>query len=108
MEFRRVLFRSKSTLENYEKLVEATNGNPRELKILVDDFGMYFAQHPEIDTMEVDFTHILTYVYHIENGINTLCRRYMEVLSDVGGKASLNLLRKIGRASCRERVCKYV
>jgi Holliday junction resolvasome RuvABC ATP-dependent DNA helicase subunit len=85
----------KTTIENYLHLVKATNGNPRELKKLVDDFGMYFNQNPSMNTMEVNFEEILANVYEIENGINTLCRRYLEVLSDVGGKASLNLLKII-------------
>ena len=85
----------KASEENYLKLVDATGGNPRELKILVDDFGQYFQENPQISSLAVDFNQILENVFQIKNGLNTLSRRYLEVLSDVGGKSSLHLLQTI-------------
>lgn len=81
--------------ESFMSLVEAGNRNPREIKSLVDRFGMFFSQHPEIDSRVVNFRDILRDVFLIENGLDTLSRRYLEVLEDVGGNASLALLKNI-------------
>lgn len=85
-----------TTEENYMKMVRASNGNPRILvDNIVDTFGMYFRQNPDVNPMTIDFDDILENVLHISGGIDTHCRRYLEILGTVGGTASLSLLSNI-------------
>lgn len=79
----------------FEKLIEAGNRNPRKIKSLVDRFSTYFRQNPEIKSTNADFDAILSKVFGINDGLDTLCRRYLEVLADVGGTASITLLKNI-------------
>jgi len=81
--------------ENFLKLVRAANRNPRVLKALVDNFGLYFKQNPAISPSLANFDQILADIFGIFDGQDTLCRRYLEVLGTVGGKASLTLLSNI-------------
>lgn len=81
--------------ENLMKLVRAANRNPRVLKSLVDNFGRYFSHNSSINPATANFDEILTEVFQIFDGMNTLSRRYLEVLEKVGGKSSLSLLSSI-------------
>ena len=80
--------------ESYMHVIEAGNRNPRIIKILVDKLGLYFG-HNKIDSKTADFKSILENVFDIKDGLDTLARRYLEVLDDVGGTASITLLKNI-------------
>lgn len=80
--------------ESFLKIIEAGNRNPRKIKNLVDNLGLYF-NHYGVDSNTADMDKILTNVFRIENGLDTLCRRYIQVLAGIGGKASLVTLRNI-------------
>lgn len=80
--------------ESFMEIVNAGNRNPRIIKILVDKLGIYF-EHSKIDSKTADFKKILDEVFHIKDGLDTLARRYLEVLEDVGGTASISLLKNI-------------
>lgn len=80
---------------NFLKLIIAANRNPRVLKSLVDNFGRYFNQFPEVNPVTADFDEILATVFQIFDGMDTLARRYIEVLETIGGRASLTLLSNI-------------
>lgn len=84
-----------TTVENYQRIVEAANRNPRILKNLVDTLGMYFRQKTDINPATADFSQILGEVFQISGGLDTHCRRYLEILGTVGGTASLSLLSNI-------------
>lgn len=81
--------------ENFLHIIEAGNRNPRIIKQLIDKFGFYFKQFPNVNPRTADYKKILEEVFSIQDGLDTLCRRYMEVLQDVGGVASLSLLKNI-------------
>lgn len=81
--------------EQFSAIVEAGNRNPRKIKSLVDRMGIYFQQNPSINPASANFNEILSYIFGIQDGLDTLCRRYLEVLEDVGGHASIILLRNI-------------
>lgn len=81
--------------ESYLVIVEAGNRNPREIKSLVDRLGLYFQANPSVNSRSADYKQILKEVFQITNGLDTLCRRYLEVLSDIGGTGSLHLLKGI-------------
>lgn len=81
--------------ESFISIINAANQNPRVIKSLVDRFSTYFSENPSIDSRSADFSSILTNVFSIKDGLDTLSRRYLEVLEDVGGNASLSLLRNI-------------
>jgi len=79
--------------ESFMEIIEAGNRNPRIVKSLVDRFSVYFSENSNISSLSANFTEILTNVFDIKGGLDTLCRRYLEVLNDVGGTASLSLLK---------------
>ena len=81
--------------ESFMHIVEAGNRNPREIKSLVDRMGLYLRANPSLDSRTANFKEILKEVFQITNGLDTLCRRYLEVLNDVGGTGSLHLLKNI-------------
>lgn len=80
--------------ENYLKVIEAGNRNPRIIKQLVDKMGTYFERN-KIDSLSADYDDVLQNVFDIQDGLDTLARRYLEVLEDVGGTASITLLKNI-------------
>lgn len=77
--------------EAYKHIIEAGNRNPRIIKSLVDKLGTYFEQN-KIDSTKADFKKILEEIFDIKDGLDTLARRYLEVLEDVGGTAAISLL----------------
>lgn len=80
---------------NFMAIIEAANRNPRVIKSLVDRFSIYLSENPKLSADTLDFNDILENIFSIKNGLDTLCRRYIEVLSDVGGNASLALMTNI-------------
>jgi Holliday junction resolvasome RuvABC ATP-dependent DNA helicase subunit len=85
----------RSNDESFRKIIDAGNRNPRVIKELLDKFRLYFLSNPGIDSTTADYGEILKTVFRIENGLDTLCRRYLEVLDNVGGTASINLMKNI-------------
>lgn len=81
--------------DSFMKIIEAGDRNPREIKSLVDRLGSYFRHNNIVDPYSADFDKILNDVFQISGGLDTLCRRYLEVLDEVGGTASLSLIRNI-------------
>lgn len=81
--------------ENFLKIIEAGNRNPRVITKLLDKFASFFHQNPQVNSRTADYDEILKDVFDIQDGLDTLCRRYVEVLQDVGGTASLSLLKNI-------------
>lgn len=84
-----------TTDENLLEIVEAGNRNPRIIKSLLDRMGTYFKHNPHINPRTANFQQILEEVFSIKDGLDTLCRRYIEVLQDIGGTASLYRLKTI-------------
>lgn len=80
--------------ESLMKIVEAGNRNPRIIKGLIDRFRLYF-QINDVDSTTADYNEILSTVFRIDGGLDTLCRRYLETLEKVGGNASISLLASI-------------
>ncbi len=81
--------------EAFLEIIKAGNRNPREIKGLVSRISTYFSENPTINPEEVDYVQLLLEVFKIENGMDTLSRRYLEVLDKVGGTSSLSLLKSI-------------
>lgn len=84
-----------TTDESLEQIVEAGNMNPRIIKSLCARLSTYFSVNKDANPMEDNFKEILKEVFSIEDGLDGLCRSYLEVLSDVGGTASIFLLKSI-------------
>lgn len=82
-------------IDKFVPIVEAGARNPRIIKSLVSRLNMYFSQNKDVDPSTVDFTEIMEQVFDIQDGLDTLCRRYLEALENVGGVASINLLKSI-------------
>jgi Holliday junction resolvasome RuvABC ATP-dependent DNA helicase subunit len=77
------------------EIIEAGNRNPRIIKSLVDRFSIFFSENPSVNPLTADYKKMLTDIFSIKDGMDTLCRRYIEVLNDVGGNASISLLKSI-------------
>ena len=84
-----------TTDKSLEEIVNAGNMNPRIIKSLCARLSLYFNAHKDSDPMEANFKEILKEVFSIEDGLDSLCRDYLEVLGDVGGTASIFLLKSI-------------
>ncbi len=87
--------RFSTTDENFLEIIDAGNRNPRIVKSLVDRLSMYFSQNPNVSPRTANFKEILEQNFSIKDGMDTICRRYLEVLQDVGGIASLSLMKNI-------------
>ncbi len=81
--------------ESFLEIIEAGNRNPRIIKSLVDRFSTYFSENPQVKSSTTNFREVLETIFSIKDGLDTLSRRYLEVLEDVGGISSLSLLRNI-------------
>lgn len=81
--------------ENFLVIVNAGNRNPRIVKSLCARISTFLRQNPEIDSYTADYERMLKEVFDIHDGLDTLCRRYLEVLEDVGGSASILLLKSL-------------
>lgn len=84
-----------TTDESLQEIVEAGNMNPRIIKSLCARLSTYFSVNKDSNPMEDNFKEILKEVFSIEDGLDGLCRSYLEVLADVGGTASIFLLKSI-------------
>lgn len=82
--------------KSLEEIVKAGNENPRIIKEeLCYKLNVYFKAYGHLDPLTVNMDEIIRDVFSIENGMDTLCRKYLEVLEDVGGTASIFLLKSI-------------
>ena len=81
--------------ESLEEIVNAGNFNPRIIKSLCARLSTYLNMRKDINPMVADFKEIFREVFSIEDGLDSLCRDYLEVLGDVGGTASIFLLKSI-------------
>lgn len=84
-----------TTDESLQEIVEAGNMNPRIIKSLCSRLSTYFSVNKESNPMEINFKGLLKEIFSIEDGLDSLCRNYLEVLGDVGGTASIFLLKSI-------------
>lgn len=82
-------------VENFLPIVEAGARNPRIIKSLISRLNIYFSQNKDIIPAGVDFTLLMQKIFDIQDGLDTLCRRYIETLETVGGTASIGLLKSI-------------
>jgi Holliday junction resolvasome RuvABC ATP-dependent DNA helicase subunit len=82
---------NKSLLE----IVRSGNNNPRIIKSICSRLSAYFRVNSISNTEEIDYTNLIRELFNIENGLDTLCQRYLEVLNNVGGTSSLSLLKSI-------------
>lgn len=78
----------------FMEVIDAGNRNPRIVKSLIDRLGTYFEQN-NLEAMQADFKKILEEIFDIKDGLDTLARRYLEVLDDVGGVSSIARLKDI-------------
>ena len=85
----------KTSHENIRKIIAAGNRNPRIIKRLLDKFERYLRYHTDVDPLTTDFNTILEEVFQIEDGLDVLCRRYLQVLNDIGGTGSLLTLKSL-------------
>lgn len=81
--------------EQFMQILDAGNMNPRIIKSLCTRLGIYFDENPSVSTVGLDFSKLINDFFRIENGLDTLCRRYIETLQSIGGTASLNIIKTI-------------
>lgn len=81
--------------DNFMKIIAAGNRNPRVIKSLLDRFSMYFSENSQLSSENSDYDNILLTTFSIKDGLDTLCRRYLEMLDKAGGIASLSMMKNI-------------
>lgn len=84
-----------TTDESLEVIVESGNRNPRVIKSLVSRLNIYFDRSPEINSRTANFREIMKNIFSIEDGLDNLCRNYLQTLQDLGGTSSLFLLKSV-------------
>lgn len=85
----------KAPEESFMKIIEAGNRNPRIIKSLCTRLSVYFSETPSVNSRETNFEELLQSFFGIENGLDGLARKYIEVLDDIGGRASLSLMKSL-------------
>lgn len=83
-----------ATRESFLEIIEAGNRNPRIIERLCKKMHTYLSRN-NISSMEANFREILKEVFSIEDGLDTLCREYLQRLQGVGGTASLSLIKSL-------------
>ena len=78
--------------DGFKKIILAGNRNPRIIKSLLDRISLFLSRN-SVNPSTADYDHILESVFDIKDGMDTLCRRYIEILEEFGGNASLSLLK---------------
>ncbi len=81
--------------ESFLEIVNAGNRNPRIIGKLCEKLSAYFSDNPTISSLSVNFNELLKNVFDIEDGMDTLCRDYLKILEQVGGNASILLLKAL-------------
>lgn len=84
-----------ATIPQLMCVVEAGNRNPRVILSLISRLNTYFNTYKSVIPSSVDFSELLEQVFDIKDGLDTLSRRYMKVLEDLGGRASLERLKSL-------------
>ena len=78
------------------EIINAGNRNPRIiLESLCDRLVIYFRENKISDTSAIDFRQLILDIFRIDDGLDTLCKRYIEVLKSLGGRASFNLIKTL-------------
>jgi len=80
---------------NLLKIINAGNNNPRIIKSIITRMEMYFVGNSSEDPRTTNYDEILTRVFDINDGIDTVSKRYLEILEDVGGICSLSMLKSL-------------
>lgn len=81
-----------ATDEQHLCIVKAGNENPRVIKSLCKRLGIFFQRNPGIYSTELDFSELILEIFQIKDGMDTLCRRYVQILKELGGTASIDRL----------------
>lgn len=80
----------------FMSIIEAGNRNPRIIiNNLIAKLNTYFYMNKDIIPSSLDFKILMSTLFDIQDGLDTLCKRYLRVLDDVGGNASIGLLKSI-------------
>jgi Holliday junction resolvasome RuvABC ATP-dependent DNA helicase subunit len=80
---------------SFLEIVMAGNSNPRIIKSLCSRLSTYFRINNIQNTYNIDYKELISKIFNIEDGLDTLCKRYLEVLHNVGGRASIGLLKSL-------------
>jgi Holliday junction resolvasome RuvABC ATP-dependent DNA helicase subunit len=75
-------------------IIESGAGNPRIIKSIVSRLNIVLTRNPRIvDGMSLEnFKLLLKDTFGIEDGMDVMCKRYIEALENVGGTASIETL----------------
>lgn len=79
--------------EQILEIVNAGNRNPRVIESLCRRIGIYFTENNINNTLETDFSALISEIFMIKDGLDPLCLRYLESLKTAGGVASLSLIK---------------
>jgi Holliday junction resolvasome RuvABC ATP-dependent DNA helicase subunit len=79
--------------QNQDYLIECAAKNPRILKSLCVRINLISRSYPNVWNMDIkQFNMLIRDLFGIEDGLDMSCRRYVEALDHLGGRASLDTL----------------
>ena len=80
--------------EQLEYVIEFCNRNPRSILSIVQRLSMWQKYNVQLNLITLtEFKLVAERVFGVEDGIDILSRRYLEVLNNLGGRASLSAIR---------------
>ncbi len=75
-----------------DKIIDLAGRNPRQICSVAKRLNMYERNLQKIS--DDNFDAVLDYVFGYRDGLDVLCRAYVEVLRELGGRASVDVLSK--------------
>ena len=78
--------------ESMDYIIRSSGGNPRILISLLKRLNILAKQSNLSGMRFVEFQNLVQEVFGIVDGLDVACRRYVEVLSSLGGRGSLDTL----------------
>lgn len=81
-----------ATDEQHISIINASNQNPRIIRSLCKRLGIFFQRNPGKYSPYTDFSELISDIFQIKDGLDTTCKRYLDVLKELGGTARLGLI----------------
>ena len=84
-----------ATDKQISDIIIAGNGNPRIIESICERLWIYFSENKISVTEGMSFSAVISEIFRINNGLDTLCIRYIDTLKSLGGVASFNLIKTV-------------
>lgn len=77
-------------------IVDVANRNPRIIvKTFIDTLKMHYKKQENIPSSDEEVINNINRLFGIEQGLDRVCREYLDKLKELGGRSSINLLSSV-------------